>query len=218
MRDEDFRQSYVLNIKLVDCLLSDRLRYADQLQKLFEFLSSRFASCEAFFEAYYSAGRDVAGLLAGLAGVWRGFVPTAIASPKNTSHVTHLLASLPEELLNTLADEFGELADFVSTNLPEILARAPELAPERLEHLGFEVTDLSAIGDHPAIVRFMFEKGLFELTIENLEFIYQTILGESDIAALRSSNYTTLRSVNNPILMDRLGRDFGRYFQKTTIV
>ncbi len=48
MRDEDFRQSYVLNVNLVDSLLSDRSRYFDQTQKLFEFLSSEFDSCEGF--------------------------------------------------------------------------------------------------------------------------------------------------------------------------
>lgn len=67
MRDEDFRQSYVLNVNLVDSLLSDRSRYFDQTQKLFEFLSSEFDSCEGFFDSYYASGRHVAGLLLGLA-------------------------------------------------------------------------------------------------------------------------------------------------------
>jgi hypothetical protein len=68
MRDEDFRQSYVLNVKLVDSLLSDQRRYRDQMQKLLEFLSSKFESCEGFFDAYYASGRNVAGLVSGLAG------------------------------------------------------------------------------------------------------------------------------------------------------
>ena len=57
MRDEDFRQSYVLNVKLVDSLLSDRGSYLDQTRKLFELLSSQFESCEDFFDAYYTSGR-----------------------------------------------------------------------------------------------------------------------------------------------------------------
>ncbi|MGJ8686045.1 MAG: hypothetical protein ACSHWQ_01095, partial [Spongiibacteraceae bacterium] len=65
MRDEDFRQRYVLNVKLVDTLLSDRISYVDQAQKLFEFLSSEFDSCGDFFDAYYTSGRDVVGLLSG---------------------------------------------------------------------------------------------------------------------------------------------------------
>ena len=213
MREEDFRQSYVLNVKLVDCLLGDPHLYADKLQRLFAFLSSGFDDCEAFFEAYYAGGRKVTALLSGLAGAWQSFIPTAIASPNNILHVAQMLADLPEKELQALAEEFTQLPEFISANLPEILATTPELPAERLEYLGFEVKDLSAISEYPGIVRFMFEKGLFELTIENLEYIYQAILGESDIAALRLRNYTTLRTANDAIVMARVERDFDFYFQ-----
>ena len=212
MRDEDFRQSYVLNVKLVDSLLSDRSRYLDQTQKLFEFLSAEFESCEGFFDAYYDSGRYVAGLLSGLADAWKGLVPTAIASPKNILHVTQLLAGLPEGSLKTLARDFDELPEFVSANLPEILEQSPELAPERLKCLDFEVKDLAAIKKHFGIVRFMFEAGLFELTIANLEYIYGSILGENDLEPLRERNFTAIRLTNNAILMERVERDFDRYF------
>lgn len=213
MRDEDFRQSYVLNLKLVDSLLSDQSRYLDQTQKFFEFLSSEFESCEGFFDAYYASGRHVAGLLSGLADTWKGLVPTAIASPKNIFHVTQLVASLPENSLKTLARDFGELPEFVSANLPEILARSPELAPERLKCLDFEVKDLAAIKEHSGIVRVMFEAGLFELTIANLKYAYESILGENDLEPLRERNFTAIRSTNNAVLMDRVERDFERYLR-----
>ncbi|WP_216603822.1 hypothetical protein [Ruegeria sp. HKCCD6228] len=72
MREEDFRQSYVLNVKLVDSLMSDRSRHLEQVQKLFEFLSSEFESCEGFFEAYYASGSHVGGLISGLVDAWKG--------------------------------------------------------------------------------------------------------------------------------------------------
>ena len=211
MRGEDFRQSYVLNVKLVDCLLSDRSRYLDQKEKFFEFLSSEFESCEGFFDAYYPSGRDVAGLLSGLANAWKDLVPTAIASPNNISHVTQMVSKLPESLLETLAWKFEELPEFVSANLSEILANSPELAPERLAILDFEVKDLASIKEHSEIVRAMFEKGLFELTIANLEYAYQAILGEDNLEPLRERNFTTIRSTNNETLMERIERDFDLY-------
>lgn len=211
MRDEDFRQSYVLNVKLVDTLLSDQSRYLDQTQKLFELLSSEFESCEGFLDAYYTSGRDVVGLLSGLVQAWKGLVPTAIASPNNISHVTQLVASLPETWLKALARDFDELPGFVSANLPEILVNSPELAPERLACLNFEVKDLAAIKEHSAIVHFMFEEGLFELTIPNLEYVYQAILGEKDIEPLCERNFTAIRLTNNATLMRRIERDFDRY-------
>ncbi|WP_163340048.1 ATP-binding protein [Desulfopila sp. IMCC35008] len=211
MRDEDFLQSYVLNVKLVDSLLNDRSRYLDQTQKLFEFLSSEFESCEDFFDAYYTSGRDVVGLLSGLAKAWKGLVPTVIASPNNLSHITQLVSNLPETSLKTLARDFDELSEFISTNLPEILVNSPELEPGRLACLNFEIKDLAAIKEHSEIVHAMFEEGLFELTIPNLEYVYQAILGESDLEPLRERNFTTILSTNNTTLIKRVERDFNSY-------
>jgi hypothetical protein len=213
MRNEDFRQSYVLNVKLVDSLLSDQSRYFDQTQKFFEFLSSEFENCEGFFDAYYTSGSDVAELLSGLANAWKGLVPIVIASPNNISHVSQLVLNLKESSLETLARDFEELPEFVSTNLPEILINLPELLPERLAFLDFEVKNLAAIKEHSEIVRFMFEEGLFELTIANLEYVYQTILGENELEQMRERNFTAIRSTNNATLMKRIERDFGCYLR-----
>ncbi|MDO9518612.1 MAG: ATP-binding protein [Pseudohongiella sp.] len=211
MRDEDFRQSYVLNVKLVDTLLSDRGLHLDQTQKFFEFLSSKFESCEGFFDAYYTSGRDVEALLSGLASAWEGLIPAVIGSPNNLTHVTHLVASLPEKSLKTLARNFEELPEFIAAYLPEILVNVPELAPERLAYLDFEVKDLAAIKEHSEIVNFIFKEGRFELTIANLEFVYQAILGKTDLEPLRHRNFTAIRSTNNEVLMKRVERDFDSY-------
>nr|WP_300521959.1 ATP-binding protein [Alcanivorax sp.] len=211
MRDEDFRQSYVLNVKLVDSLLSDQSSYSDQVKKLFEFISSEFDSCEDFFNSYYASGRDVSGLLYGLAKNWESLVPTFIASSNNISHVAQLISNVPTGLLAKLAGDFEELPEFVAEKLPEILVNAPELAPERIECLNFEIKDLASITEHSEIVRLMFERGLFELTIPNLEYVYQAILEENDLEPLRAKNFTTIRSTNNKTLMERVERDFGGY-------
>lgn len=103
------------------------------------------------------------------------------------------------------------MSEFVSENLQEILVNSPELAPQRLTYLDFEVKDLETIKEHPEIVRFMFEKGRFELTIPNLEYAYQVILGKNDLKLLRERNFTTIRSINSETLMNRVERDFDRY-------
>ncbi|MBO1272487.1 ATP-binding protein [Shewanella sp. 4t3-1-2LB] len=212
MRSEDFRQSYVLNITLVDTLLSERIRYSGQIKKLFLYLSTKFESCESFLDAYYNNGSDVAGLISGLANTWDGFIPAVIASPNNISHITQLVASLPEKSLKMLSKDFEDLPEFVSVHLPEILVNLPELAPKRLTCLDFEVKDLNSIKEHSEIVRTMFEKGLYELTMSNLEYIWQVILGEKDLEPLRTMNFTAIRSTNNEILMKRIELDFDYYF------
>jgi hypothetical protein len=211
MRDEDFGQSYVLNVRLIDCLLSDPLQYSDQVRRFFQFVASHFAVSEEFLEAYYATGSKVPGLLSGLADTWDDFVPTAVASKRNLTHATQLVANLPDRALEKVASNNDKLPEFVATHLPEILPLVPELAPERLERIDFEVRELSAIGFYTGIVRSMVKKGLFELSIANLEHVYREVLGKTNLTALREQNYTTLRSISDPALMERVERDFDLY-------
>lgn len=211
MRDEDFGQSYVLNIKLVDSFLSEKTRYSDETRRLFEFVKSNFDACEAFFEAYYAAGRNASELLSGLADAWKRFIPTAIASKHSLSHVTQLLMKLPENALATIGSDSEEFSEFITENLHEILALASELPSKRLERVGFEVRDLPAIGTYTGTVRFMVKRGLFELSIANLEHVYREVLGETNLTAFRERNYTTIRSITDTTLMTRVNRDFDFY-------
>ncbi len=63
----------------------------------------------------------------------------------------------------------------------------------------------------PGIIRFMFERGLFELTIANLEYVYREILGNGDPDPPRTRNYTTLRSINDTAVINRIEREFALY-------
>lgn len=211
MRNDDFSQGYVLNVKIVDTLLSDRTRYCGQTEKLFDFLSSEFESCLGFLDSYLISGNKIGSLLSGLANAWNGFISAIIASPNNISYMTQTILFLSENKLNQLASEYLELPVFVSTNLAEILIKSPELIPDKLICLNFEVKDFASIEKHSEIARRMYEEGLFELTIANLEYIYQVILGNNDIQAMQTQNFTTIRSIKNEVLMDRVERDFESY-------
>ncbi len=211
MRDEDFGQSYVLNAKLVDKLISDPDRYAEQIHKLVGLISAEFEDCENFFDVYYSGGSHVPELLNTLATTWKGFVPSVLDSTKNTIHVAQLVAQLPQGALGSLATEFPILSEFVAENLPAVLTYFPELETQRLEVIKIEVKELVAIEEHSGVLREMWEKGLFELTIANIEYAFASILKEADLRPLLTRNFTTIRSLTDKILLNRVERDFGQY-------
>ena len=214
MRDEDFGQAYVLNIKIVDTLLSSPAEYCEHTRKLFELISNDFEGCEDFLESYYSNGRYVPHLLAGLSEYWEGFVATVIASHNNISHIGQLVARLSEDSLSNLGRNNEELPEFVSLNLHEILSRFPEVEVERFVCLDFEVKDFEAIREYPQIARSMFNKGLFELTIQNLEYVYQEILHEGELSPMRERNLTTILSTGNEALIGRIESDFNIYVSR----
>ncbi|MBT2916431.1 ATP-binding protein, partial [Vibrio anguillarum] len=101
----------------------------------------------------------------------------------------------------------------VSENLSDILISSPELDPERLVCLNFDVKDFEAIKDHFDIVNSMFEEGLFDLTLANIEFAYQAILGEEDITPLHTRNFTAIRATNSTVLIERIESNFGNYLR-----
>ncbi|HAV1362117.1 YobI family P-loop NTPase [Vibrio parahaemolyticus] len=213
MRDEDFGQSYTLNISLVDRLLSDQSRYRSQLEKLFGFIMEDFSNCESFLSAYYVSGSNVPKFLQGLANVWNRLVPTILSSPNSLVHVTQLIGGVTERSLKSISKDFEELPVFVSENLSNILSSSPELSPKRFICLNFGVKDFEAIKDHSEIVNSMFEEGLFDLTLANIEFAYQAILGEEDITPLHTRNFTAIRATNSTVLINRIESDFDDYLR-----
>lgn len=213
MREEDFRQNYALNVKIVNCLLGDASAYKQETAKLFELIASDFEECEAFFKNYYATGTEVSNLITGLVETWDGFVPAAIASTENISHVTQIIAHLSVRDLEKLPVKHPKISNFISANMSSILSLGVDFEPERLNLLDIEVEDLAAIEDYPGTARFLFEEGLYQLTIANVEFIFRAMLGKSNSEGLRTQHYTTVRNTENTALISRIERNFGFYLE-----
>jgi hypothetical protein len=217
MRDDDFRQRYVLNVRIVDCLLGDDATYPGQVAAMFEYLVSEFDSCGAFFTSYYAAGTEVPKLVAGLLATWPGLVPAILANAEHLPHVGQLVARLPEPDLEAMPSVHPEIVPFVSENLAKILALGIDIDPSRLKALGVEVEDLGSIEGLPGTTRFLFEEGLYTLTVENLEFIFRAILGIGDLEPLRTQQLTTVNGIGNAVLSSRIERGFANYLKNVLL-
>jgi len=213
MRDEDFRQSYVLNVKIVDCLLSEPLLYASHISKMFSYLQSEFDTIESFFTSYYASGTQVPKFIAGMVESWTGFIPAILANRRHLPHFAQLLAHLPLATLEALSGRYVELPEFFATNLADILSLGVGYELSRLEALGFEVKSLRSIDGFPRVARFLFEAGLYTLTIDNLDYAVQTILGEGDIQPLHMCHYTTIYQIANAQLTARIEREFAEHLK-----
>lgn len=217
MRDDDSRQRYVLNVKLVDCLLGDELAYPMQVAGMFAHMASGFEGCGAFFTSYYAAGAEVPRLVAGLVASWPDFVPTILADSAHLPHVGQVAANLPGPELRALASEYPELPSFLSENLARVLALGIDIEPPSLEALDIEARDLASLEIFPAITRFLFEQGRYALAVENLEFIFRVMLGVADLDSLRAQNLTTVNRIDNPALSSRIERDFPGYLKNVLL-
>lgn len=213
MRDEDFSRNYVLNVKIVDGLLADPSSYAMQTSKLLHYIASDFEGCEPFLKAYYAHGVAVARLMAGLTQSWPGFVAAAIASPANLAHMVRIISHLTDTQLKSLAGKHPVLSEFVSQNLAGILEQGVDFPPERLKLLDVETDDLAAVASHPGFVRALFEGGLYAISIDNLNFIFRSVLLLDDEEGPTERNYTLILESGSEPLLKKVDGQFGEYFE-----
>ncbi|MGB8286535.1 MAG: ATP-binding protein [Rhizobium ruizarguesonis] len=213
MREDDFRQKFVLNKTLVDCMFGNRDHYRTQITKLIDFISVNYAECATFFSAYYQTGKCNAELLIALAHRWPGFVAAAIAAPDNIIHVARMIAHLPEKVLETLPSKAAGLSDFLATNLERILALQIDFEPSRLAIFGFETVDLKSIGPYPAAARLLSDHGLYKITVENFDFVFRDVLGSSAAGDLKNKHYSTVLRTAYAPLVEKVHNDFECYLK-----
>lgn len=217
MRDEDFSRNYVLNVAIVDCLLGDPSMYRTQTKQLFEFMASNFNGCETFLSSYYARGVAVAALISGLARTWPGFVAAALGSSASLIHVARIISHLPSAELTSLVNTHPALSDFVSKRLADVLIQGVDFPAQRLKQLQIEATDLAAVEAHPNILRVLVDGGLYELSIDNLNFIFQVVLGLGDDARPREQNYTLVLESGCEPLQAKVDRHFERYLRNVLL-
>lgn len=211
MREDDFRQRYALNAILVDCLLSDQNEYGQQIAKLLTFISSNFDECDAFFAVYYERGKRISDLTSRLIDKWPGFVSTARKSADSLTHIARFIAHLPESHLRALHQKDSGISEFVSINLSEILASGVDFEPERLKLLSFEVRDLKSVQPYPAVARLLTNEGLYQVSIENMEFAFRDVLGLAAANELQTRHYSTVLNSGSAALIDKIDDDFALY-------
>ncbi|WP_311044132.1 ATP-binding protein [Rhizobium sp. NZLR3b] len=213
MRDDDFRQKFVLNITLVDCLLGNSDQYRSQIVKLIDYVSSNFEECAPFFSAYYQTGQRSSELLTTLINRWPGFVSAAIAAPQNAVHVARMIAHLPAKVLETLPRKSTEISDYLASNLASVLALQVDFEPSRLAIFQFETEDLDRIGPYSAALRVLSDHGLYTITADNVGFILRNVLGSGGAADLEIKHYSTVLRAGYAPLIDKVHSDFDRYLK-----
>lgn len=217
MRDEDFSRNYVLNVKIVDGLLADPSSFGMQISRLLNYIASDFEGCESFLAAYYAHGAVVAKLMAGLTRTWPDFVAAALASSANLNHVARIISHLTDAQLKSLAGRHPALTAFVSQNLAGILEQGVDFPPERLKMLDVETVDLAAVAAHPGFVRALFDGGLYAISIDNLNFIFRTVLLLEDDNGPAKRNYTIILESGSEPLLRKVDGQFDEYLQNVLL-
>jgi hypothetical protein len=217
MREADFRQSYVLNCHIVDCLFDNQAKYAEQISSTLAYISTNFDDCRQFFNSYYERGRNVQAFVASLASQWSEFPAIAAESEQNVSHISRLVAYAPEQMLTEAPYAEGPVSAVFSTSTREVLSEGVEIELSRLSQLNIEVFNLPSLADFPKEIEFIMDGGLYQVNIPNIQFIFESMHSTIEISLLEKSHYTTILASNNTTLKTRVEADFIRYVRRVLL-
>lgn len=217
MRDEDFSRNYVLNVTIVDCLLADPSAYETLTRRLLNFIASDFDACEKFMSSYYARGKAVTALISRLATTWPGFVAAAVTSAGSLMHVARIISHLPDARLKDLASRHPALTEFISNRLADILTQEVDFPADRLRSLDVEATDLAAVAAHPVVMRVLFDEGLYQLSIDNLDFILRAVLVIDDPDRAPEQNYTVALGSGSEALLSKIDGCFDEYMSNVLL-
>lgn len=217
MRETDFEQNYVLNKTLVECFFANPIEFQSQILKLVKFISSKFEECEKFFSAYYETEEHIGELLRSLLDGWNGFIPKALSSPQNNSHVARVIAHLPEKNLKQLAENEPKFIKHIEGNLSDILALEIDFDPNRLKFLKLKVTDLASLKPYTAIYDFLGGEGMYLISTENIEAVLIDFLGFKNGAELQTKHYTTILNTKDEKLIDKIEQEFDFYLENVLL-
>ena len=101
--------------------------------------------------------------------------------------------------------------------MADILTQGIDFPAERLQLLDVKATDLAAVAGHPAAMRVLFDEGLYQLSIDNLQFILRAILDIEDPDRAREQNYTVALESRSEPLLSKIDVCFDEYLRNVLL-
>ncbi|NSY46321.1 ATP-binding protein [Rhizobium rhizogenes] len=211
LREEDFGREYVLNRHLVDYLLENPLENSARIDVAIEFIKDHFSECDGFFLSYYSSGKFVNQLVSTLSLKWPNFAVIALKSSHAAAHAARILAFAPEQLFAPRNPARAALSRFLSENLSLVILEKVAFDFNRLKAIEVRVANLSTIVDFRDLGRFVSAERLYQISIENVRHIMEHIVGYTELDALETQNFTSIRKSNDRSLLAYLDANFQTY-------
>lgn len=204
MRDEDFGAEYVLNVPLVDYLLTSEKSNRAKIISAVEFISKRFADSEGFFQAYWLSGRSVDRFTRAVAENWPGYGIASINSDQAPRHIALIISHVSPSHIATNMNPNGVLSRYLSTHAPLVFSENISFTSgyEALKLLRVEIEELQALAELDDVLSYVYENSLYAITVENINYAILNLLKEAGGAVEpeldpRKSNYTAISAAQD---------------------
>jgi len=169
MRPEDFAHNYVLNVTLIDYLLTDNAN-RERLRLAVSYISSNFREAEEFFTAYWDIGRDVREFVKVIAEIWPGYGAAAVKSSQAPEHLALILQHVDGKYLAEKMNAGNDLTNYLAKY--GYLVYASDVKPPDnytvLKTLKVVFTSLTSLSRNKDLLDFAHRENLYEINTENV--------------------------------------------------
>ena len=218
MRPEDFGQKYVLNIALVDFLLTQQGKYKSQIDSAIKYISSHFEDTEDFFAAYWDVGLQTDDLVKALAHEWPQYGATAIKSTQAPNHIARILRNVDSKYVAEKMNSQDVISNYVSEH-GNLVFTSDISAPtdyEVLRELNVKFQQLASILKNKALLTFAHKECLYEINAANIGILLDTYPRDlGDLAVSRPdhviANYTAICSYGSAELKKYIDDNLAHY-------
>lgn len=224
MRDEDFGAEYVLNVALMDYLLSTSEVNSAKIRSAIEFLAKNFTGAEDFFQAYWLSGRVVDAFTRELSAQWRDYGVASIGSDQSYKHIAKILAYVDPTYIAQEMNTNDTLTHYLSNHSVSVFAENVSFANgyESLKLMSVKFESLQELSQMDELAAYACQNSLYEITENNIYFALSNISHSNtatDIAQLdyRQAIYTTINLAPDKTINDYIWKNINIFLENVAL-
>ncbi|MNB87959.1 hypothetical protein D3C76_483620 [compost metagenome] len=225
MRDEDFGAEYVLNVALMDYLLSTSVVNFTKIRSAVEFVARHYSGAEEFFRAYWLSGRAVDAFTRAVSEHWSGYGVASIGSDQSPRHVANLLAYVDPSYIAQKMNIGGALTRYLSTHSASVFAENVSFANgyQALKFMSVKLENLQEIGELDELAAYACQNSLYLLSVNNIEFALLNLSCGTDLTGgtsndHRLANYTVISLATDQTVNDYVWKNINSYLEDVALV
>lgn len=225
MRDEDFGAEYVLNVALVDYLLSSSAVNLSKIHSAIDYIARHFSNTEEFFRTYWLSGREVEAFTREMSEHWNGYGVASIGSDQSSRHIANLLAYVDATFIAQKMNTDGALARYLSTHSSSVFAENISFVHgyQALSFMHVKLESLQEIRGFDELANYACQNSLYLLNFSNIEFALSNLFSGADEVDEKSincrmANYTAICFAANQAINEYVWENMDVYLANVALV
>tara|TARA_R110002072_G_scaffold136124_2_gene278249 strand:- start:235811 stop:239416 length:3606 start_codon:yes stop_codon:yes gene_type:complete len=216
MREQDFGYKYVLNVTLIDYLLTDDGIGARRISAAIDYVAANFKDSEEFFASYWEMGKNVPEFTRALSEHWPEYASTSLKSANASSHIALILSHNDSKTIIEKMNAGNVLTDYLSEYgymvfMSDLYSHSDL---QVLLNLNTKFTNLSSLEDLDKYLDFACDNNMYMINKDNILFLMKRYAGDEDVDRYLYSNYSILSAPGCEKIKEYVDGNISEYIEK----